>query len=238
MTRRGLSTQKCAPALSFCRGHREGDFAQLWLRLCHAPRSTREMVRCAQSLARGRLLTPRRSLNQSPEPPLITTAAGDPSRTAVRGVGSRLAKHPRSAGSWRRRAIFAARRPPPPPRGSSPAALPSRSPAAPLSQRRLLPRRRGPPRRRPPTSALGPAPALRPAPLRRRVALRAHPPPSRAPRSPPTRRCGQRRRWAPSSSRTAPSRSGSACARATGSGTTRSAGTGAARRSASRLLAA
>ena len=42
------------------------------------------MVRCRQSLALGKLQSPHRSLNQSPEPPPTTTAAGDPSRIAVR----------------------------------------------------------------------------------------------------------------------------------------------------------
>ena len=209
-------TEVCAGGDVFAEDVRAGDFAQLGSRRASSPRVRKW---CAAPISRpwgAAGLTP-----SQPQP--IARTPGDHHRrrrsvSDCRAVAAAAASQTTRGvrRSRRRRANFCG----PPPAASArqqlpPQALPSRSRGRPALAAALRKRRR-PAARRAPTSALGPAPALRPAPLRGRARPDVLTPlPPRAPRSPPTRRCGQRRRWAPSSSRTAPSRSGSACARAT-----------------------
>ena len=165
----------------------------------HSARAATQMVRCA-NLALGS--------NHPSQPQPIT---GTPTTTAAESfsdcrarVGTPLAKHPRRLARRRPRNFCG-----PPPAASAPHQLPRSSPV--LSPGAPLSRRRRSPAARPAAPPASPRPSAPPEPPSGAASpprgLRATPSLPR-PRSPPTRRCGQRRRWAPSSSRTAPSRSG------------------------------
>ena len=167
MTRRGLSTQKCAPALSLRLVRARREARDLPRKTRHAPRG-RENGACRQYLALGRLQTPRRSLNQSPEPhrpppppeirlglPCAASAPASPNTHGVLAAGG-AAQFLRPA-ARRLRPVAAppqlSRPSRPPPRSRSGASSRAARPAAPPAS----------------PSALSPAPALRPAPLRRRA---------------------------------------------------------------------